>query len=323
MGVILLGKCQRSEFRISFGLYIIDEPAVPVDTMLDRAAHAQRSIKGNYMRHKAYYDDKLRSQESEQRFVLNEMAKALSQGQFQVYYQPKVRMTNRALVGAEALVRWAHPQRGLLSPQLFIPIFEKNGFIMALDSFVWHSVCSDLRRWLDEGRKVPPVSVNVSRVDLYNPRLVDVIVSVADKFNLPRHLLELELTESSFISDTQRLSQVTEELRGAGFSILMDDFGSGYSSLNALNDIDVDVLKLDMAFLSKSVETLRGTSILRDTIHMAKNIGLAVLAEGVETEGHRQKLLSLGCNYAQGYLFSRPVTVAEYERLMSLCPTGE
>lgn len=302
------------EFTLCFGLYIVDDPKLPIDTMLDRAAHAQKTVKGNYILHKAYYDDALREQENHQREIINDMTRALHNGEFEVYYQVKVHMDSQEPVGAEALVRWNHPHKGMIPPGVFIPLFEKNGFVMQVDLFVWKSVCRQIRMWLDSGIDLKPISVNVSRADLYNPRLVDVILSVTDEYEVPRKLLQLELTESSFVSDAARLASVTAELRQAGFTILMDDFGSGYSSLTSLTDIDVDVLKLDMQFLTKSIKTEKGTWILKHTIDMAESIGLTVLAEGVETPEDCRKLLGLGCHYAQGYFFSKPIPVNEYEK---------
>ena len=301
------------EVVLAFGLYIVEDRSMSIHTMLARALQAQRTIKGKYVTHHAYYDTKLLRKESEEHFIVDNMRRGLANNEFQVYVQPKVNMRTDELEGAEALVRWYHPEKGLLPPGQFVPIFERNGFVMKIDEFVWESTCKHLRRRLDTGKKIVPISANVSRVDLFNPQLPSTILAIVEKYSIPHELIQFELTESAFTTDIMLLTNLTRELRKRGFVILMDDFGSGYSSLNALKEIDVNVLKLDIRFLSFSTKNEKGLNILRHTIEMADSIGLSVIAEGVETEEQRRTLVSIGCDHAQGFLFSKPISVQEFE----------
>ena len=299
---------------LSFGLYVVDDPTMSIHTMLARALQAQHTVKGKYVTHCAYYDTALLRKENSEHFIIDNMERALSGREFEVYLQPKICMKSGSLEGAEALVRWRHPEKGLMQPGSFIPIFERNGFVMKVDAFVWEECCRHLRKRLDQGLPVVPVSANVSRVDLYNPRLPATILEVVEKYRIPHNLMQFELTESAFTSDLMLLTHLTQELRKRGFTILMDDFGSGYSSLNALKDIDVNVLKLDIRFLSLNSHGEKGINILRHTIEMAKSIDLEVIAEGVETEEQRATLLDIGCEHAQGYLFSAPLPLDNFEK---------
>ena len=302
------------EIVLAFGLYVIDDRTVSVHTMLDRALQALKTIKGQYERHYAYHGTNLLKEENEEHFILNNMERAIYNQEFHVFLQPKVNTKTGELVGAEALVRWVHPERGIILPGAFIPVFERNGFITKIDYYVWEHTCMIIRRWLDQKMKVVPVSVNLSLVDVYNPKLSDVITQLVDKYLLPHELIEFEITESSFISDAMLVDIFARSMRSRFFKMLMDDFGSGYSSLNSLKDIDVDVLKLDMRFLSTSIHNERGLRILEHIVQMAKSIDIAVIAEGVETEAQRDILINLGCDYAQGFLFGRPAPVDDYER---------
>ena len=300
---------------ISFGVYVVSDRTLGVDAMIDRAALAQRTVKGKYLQHVAYYDEKMRDALLDEQELTSQMAGALASGQFQVYFQPKIRLKTGGVCGAEALVRWIHPERGFLSPGAFIPLFERNGFIMRLDAFVWEEVTRFLRSELDAGRTPYPVSANVSRVNLYNQNLVKTLIGLVQKYQLPPGLFELEITESAYAASPELLAEVTGTLRDAGFVIDMDDFGSGYSSLNMLRDIPVDVLKIDMKFLFGAKDGDRGSSILKSVLSLADGLGLPTVAEGVETEEQAEFLASAGCGIAQGYLFYHPMPVEAYHAL--------
>ena len=299
-----------------FGFYVVDVVTLPVDIMCDRANLALRTIKGNYVKRYAVYDDTLRRSLIEEQSIVSQMNNALVAKQFKIYLQPKCKIDTGNIVGAEALVRWQHPMKGLIPPNKFIPIFEKNGFILKLDAYVWECACELLRKWLDEGREVMPISVNVSRINLYNPKLCDILIGLIEKYQLQPELLQLELTESAYTENQKLLVSIMERLRTYGFKILMDDFGSGYSSLNVLKDLPVDILKIDLKFLSGIDKFGRGGNILASVIRMARWLSLPVIAEGVETREQADFLISIACNVAQGYYFSRPITVEEYERLL-------
>lgn len=299
--------------QLRLGIYSIDEPNVHVRIMCDRALMALKSTKGSYTRHHAFFDESMRAQLMHERRVVNECATALENGQFVVYLQPQYDYSNRVLHGAEALVRWIHPKAGLISPGEFIPIFEKNGFITKLDEYVWECVCRLQREWLDEGIKIVPISVNVSRVDISNNYLFDYLETLMTKYELPREALRLEITESAYMDNPKQLITAVKRLQKMGFSVEMDDFGSGFSSLNTLKDVPVDMLKLDMRFLEHGENDERGGSILSSVVRMSNWLRLPVIAEGVETRSQADYLKSIGCFFMQGYFFARPMPVNEFE----------
>ncbi len=265
----------------------------------------------------AEYSESMRRKIVTEQSITNEMNEALANRHFVIYLQPKYDAATETIVGAEALVRWLHPRQGMIPPADFIPVFEHNGFIFQLDQYVWEETCRLLRRWLDEGKKPLPISVNVSRIDFYSPRLVSILNMLVKKYSLPPHLLELELTESAYTDNPQQIIAVTKELQKNGFRILMDDFGSGYSSLNMLKDLPVDVLKIDLKFLDQQGTTGRGGNILNSIVRMAKWMRMPVIVEGVETREQVNFLRTIGCDCIQGFFFAQPMPVADYERLMS------
>lgn len=310
----------KFDMVMSFGVYITCEEDrrehISVSTLMDRAASAQRTVKDSYVNHVAYYDNVIRKKEIAEQIIVSEMKKALETNQFQVYLQPKCEMDTGKIIGAEALVRWIHPSQGIISPGEFVPVFEKNGFISELDHFVLRATCEMIRRWLDEGKKVCPISVNISRTDLYDPNLLAQIKECVAQFGVPHDLIAFELTESAFVSDNMQLYNLAKLLRENQFHVMMDDFGSGYSSLNSLREIPVDVLKIDLKFLPPSTDDKRGNVILHSIVDMANRLGLEVIVEGVETMEQAQFLLSIGCRNAQGFYFYKPMPVSEYERCL-------
>ncbi|WP_455717695.1 EAL domain-containing protein, partial [Anaerosporobacter sp.] len=233
-----------------------------------------------------------------------------------VYYQPKFDLSTECVIGAEALVRWKHPQYGFLSPAEFIPIFEKNGFISELDYYVWDCVCQKLDSWIETGHQLMPISVNVSRVDLYNPKLPELLFGLIMKYNIPIQYLHLEITESAYTDNAKRMIDIVNQIRQIGFVIEMDDFGTGYSSLNMLSDLPIEILKLDMSFLKNNVGRSSGRSVIQFVINLAKWLGLFVVAEGVETQEQAIFLKNMGCDYAQGYYYSKPIEDADFEKLL-------
>ena len=316
----------KFDMVMSFGVYFTCEEDrsehVPVSTLMDRAASAQRTVKYSYVNHIAYYDNVIRKKEIAEQIIVSEMKHALETNQFQIYLQPKCEMDTGKIIGSEALVRWIHPSQGIISPGEFIPIFEKNGFIAELDDYIMRMSCQLIRKWLDEGRPVYPVSVNVSRTDLYNPNLPEQIKACVKAYDVPHELISFELTESAFVSDNMQLYNLARLLQENHFHVLMDDFGSGYSSLNSLREIPVDELKIDLKFLPPSTDDRRGLVILQSIVDMAKQLGLDVIVEGVETMEQAEFLLSIGCRNAQGFYFYRPMPVSEYERCLEEEPKG-
>ncbi|MCI2106042.1 MAG: EAL domain-containing protein [Intestinimonas sp.] len=301
----------------SFGFFVVDDPKLPVEAMLGRATMAAGECKRRYLDCVARYDRNMDERMCWEQFILEEMQPALDAGQFVVYFQPKFDLKSNLPCGAEALVRWEHPQRGLITPGRFIPIFERNGLIGKLDYYMWDTVCRLLRKWLDEGCAPAPVSVNISRADMYNPKLAEQLNDLVKKYDVPPALLNLELTESAYMDDPDMMEKTVQNLQKSGFLVMMDDFGSGYSSLNMLKDIAVDMLKVDMKFLSgNKSQNDRSERILASVIHMAGWLNLPVIMEGVETRQQAEFLRNVGCEYAQGYYFAQAMPTADYEELI-------
>ena len=249
-------------------------------------------------------------------YIIMEMNNALGSDQFHIYLQPKVDMITGRIVGSEALVRWIHPTKGVISPVDFVPIFEGNGFISEIDFYMLEQVCKMIRRWLDKGLEAKPVSVNLSRSNLYRPRILNDIMTCVERYSVPHDLIEFEITESAFAVDNIHLNQLMEQLQKNHFRVLMDDFGSGYSSLNALRELSVDILKIDIKFLPVSQNDKRADIILRSVTQMADQLGLEIVVEGVETEAQADLLKKMGCRIAQGFLYYRPMPIEEYERVL-------
>ncbi|MEG1682547.1 MAG: EAL domain-containing protein [Oscillospiraceae bacterium] len=301
----------------SIGMYVIDDPSISVEEMYNRATLAAKTCKGSYVNFFAYYEAGMSAALNAEQEITNEMTFALENGQFQIYLQPQYNIHTNLPCGAEALVRWVHPTKGLLSPGIFIPIFERNGFITKLDYYVWEQACRQLHSWKERGYTSYPISVNISRVNLYNPNLVEMLLELVTRYELEPALLNLELTESAYTDNPATMKKVMAQLQGHGFTVMMDDFGSGYSSLSLLKDIMIDVLKIDMQFLSVSEMPGRGENIIASVIRMAKWLGIPVIAEGAETREQVDFLRSVGCDYVQGYYYAKPMPIADYERLCS------
>ena len=303
--------------RITFGLYVIDDKTIPLNLMCDRAYMALRNTGRDYLTRYSIYDNALRASMIEEYEILEEMSGALESGQFILHYQPVYNLATKKIVSAEALVRWNHPEKGLISPGKFIALFEKHRFILKLDFFVWETACRQLRTWIDQGRDIVPISVNFSRINLYNQSLLHDVIGLVEKYDLDPSLLKFEITESCYIEDAERFMSVITGLQKHGFSIMMDDFGSGYSSLSMLKDTPFDQLKIDMNFLMASDDYDRGEVILSTIVEMANNLDLFAIAEGVETKEQADFLTALGCDAAQGYYFSKPVPPTVFESLVT------
>lgn len=299
---------------LRYGIYCIEDSATPVNIMCDRANLAKESIKGKYDTYFAYYDDNIRQKLLEEQIIVSDMKNALLENQFKVYFQPKYDLKTREIVGAEALVRWVHPEKGFMLPGNFIPIFEKNGFITELDIYVWDQCCQKMRAWIDKGHTSTPISINVSRADIYNPNLPEILISMIQKYKLSPKNLHLEITETAYTENPAQLIEMVLKLKKIGFIIEMDDFGTGYSSLNMLSELPIDVLKLDMRFIQREEKKSNDRSVLSFIISLAKWMDLKVVAEGVETNNQVQLLKSLNCEYAQGYYYSKPLPQEQFEQ---------
>lgn len=312
-------KQEARPYHVTFhvGRYRIADLSLQPELMLDRALMAQRSVHNDAVRRIADYDESERLRILEEQKIVEMMEWALSDGQFVIYLQPQYSRSSGMITGVETLVRWNHPEQGMIMPGRFIPLFEKNGFITRLDHFVWEESCALLRKWLDDGRNIVPLSVNVSRVDIFDEGLCDDLMALVDKYELTRDMLRLEITETAYSDQPEQFLKAIERLRNEGFLVEMDDFGSGYSSLNILKNCPIDVLKLDMGFLSdKEGESVRGGNIIASVVRMARLLGIPMIAEGVETQKQADFLHSIGCDVMQGYLFAKPMPVHEFETKM-------
>ena len=292
---------------MKWGIYSIDDRTIPIEQMCDRAFLAATSIKGQYGKHFAAYDDNLRRGLLRRQAITDVMEDALAEGQFEIYLQPKYSIRDEKLAGAEALVRWNHPEWGMQSPAEFIPLFEQNGFITKLDQFVWNRACACLREWDDKGYPPISISVNVSRADIYQADITDLLTKTVKRYGLSPERLHLEITESAYTENPEQLIQTVGDLRDLGFVVEMDDFGSGYSSLNMISKMPIDVLKLDMKFIqNETAKRLKG-GILRFIIDLARWMKLSVVAEGVETKEQADILKEMGCDMIQGYYINKPL----------------
>ena len=303
------------EIYLHYGIYIIEKTQLPVAAMIDCAHIAQKTIKGNYDNYIAWYDEKLKQQIIREQEIINSMAQALADGEFKIYLQPQYHYRDRMIHGCEALVRWISPAKGIISPGDFIPLFERNGFIIKLDENVWEQACVLLQKWIKEGKEPLPISINVSRADLLRGNVSAKLKSLIRKYGLTTDLLHVEITESAYMDNPQKLILEINQLREEGFLVEMDDFGSGYSSLNMLKDLPINVLKTDLKFLDNKGIAERREQILDSVIKMAHEMGLTVVAEGVETKEQAEHLNGLDCEIMQGYYFAKPVPISEFEQL--------
>ena len=302
---------------IKWGIYEITDLSVGVETMCDYAKLAVNHAKGQYDKYFAVYDVSMLSRKLREQNIINALDTALNGEQIAVYYQPEYNLKSGELIGAEALARWNHTELGNVSPGEFIPLFEKNGSVYQLDKYIWENVCVHLKCWQDKGYKLLPVSVNVSRADLYNLDLVDVFKRLTEKYSIDPAYLQLEITESAYTQNPGKIINAVEELWERNFTIAMDDFGSGYSSLNLFSRMKTDILKLDMKFVQNETAKNEECNILNDIINMAHRMGMKVVAEGIEREEQAERLKNAGCDYAQGYFFSKPLPVGEFEELLN------
>ena len=306
----------NNKLIIKWGIYEVNDREVSIENMCDRAFLAADLIKGQYHKYFAFYDDNLRSKLLREQAITEVMENALKEEQFVVYFQPKYNLDKDSLAGAEALVRWNHPELGFISPGEFISLFEKNGFITQLDRYVWEKTCKLLHEWKQKGYKIYPVSVNVSRADIYQVDLADTMMGLVEKYEIEPRQLHLEITESAYTENAAQIIATVAQLRRLGFVIEMDDFGSGYSSLNMLNQMKLDILKLDMKFIQSETAKPVDQGILRFIVGLARWMNLSVVAEGVETREQLERLREIGCDYVQGYFFAKPMPGEQFEEML-------
>lgn len=306
-----LGHYEDIEYRFAFGVHIVSDKSLPLRKMGDRAAMARQSVKGNALNNVGYYSDNQENSLISRQYIEDRMQYALDHGEFVMFLQPKCNISTGKIVGAEALTRWIHPEKGMISPMEFIPLFEQNGFIIKLDEYIWEQACKTIRSWIDSGVQPVPISVNISRVHLTSESFIDSLDRLVKKYDIPKKYIETEITETTESAGTE---EMINKLKSHGYMLLMDDFGSGYSSLNMLKNTPFDVIKIDRDFFSEFMLSDRGKKIISHTISMSKDIGLDLVAEGVETKEQAEFLQSCGCDIAQGFLYSKPVSISEFEK---------
>lgn len=312
------------DIDINTGIYLI-QPGEPdklsMNLMLDRATLAQQSVSQKNGSHFCIYDDKMLDSQLRRSEISKHLDKALQTGEVMAYFQPQFDFSLRAVSGAEALCRWKHSTLGWLSPAEFIPVLEQSNQIYQLDCFIWREACRALAQLRSKGI-LTPISVNVSRADIQEDSLIQVLQGYIQEFGLSCADLHLEVTESAYMEDSQQLKQMVHTLQSMGFCVEMDDFGSGYSSLNTLKDLPVNILKLDAYFIRDSISDLRGSAILSTVVGMAQRLKLPIIAEGIETMEQAQSLLDMGCQWMQGYYFARPMPMKDFLELMDTTPNS-
>ena len=304
--------------RLRMGVYSRVDKVLDIERRFDRAKSASDTVRGSYAKTIGFYDSAMLETELYEERLVEDFSAAIRQEQFTVFYQPKfnVRSENPVLSSAEALVRWQHPELGMISPAVFIPLFENNGLIQKLDTYVWQHAAAQIRDWKDRLGVSVPISVNVSRIDMYDPGLVEEFQALLKKYELLPGEFLLEITESAYTQDSAQIISTVKRLRNLGFMIEMDDFGTGYSSLNMISSLPIDALKLDMKFIRDAFRDGKDTRLIELIIDIADYLNVPVIAEGVETEEQLNALRAMGCEIVQGYYFSRPVPAVEFERFL-------
>ena len=304
------------EVRMRFAIYENVEHDVPVSVICDRALLALQTIRGKYGKRMAKYEEKLLIEHERKERIEECMREALENNQFRVYYQPKHDANTGELTGAEALIRWEHPEYGFMSPGEFIPIFEDNGFITEVDSFVWKKTCENLHKWIEKGLDVVPVSINVSKLDFMRPDFFEKLNKSSTEMDVPSGLLHIEVTESLFSDQIEELVGILSKCQENGYKIELDDFGSGYSSLNTLSILPLDVVKMDMS-LVKAITDFKSMRVFSACINLARSLGLKTVSEGVETKEQMWAIRELGGDVIQGYYYSKPLSEEDFEKYLS------
>ena len=298
---------------INFGIYDINpEDEIDVPLFFDSARLATSKITDNYSKRIAYYDDQLRDEAIHDQLISNQLKEAIETKQIRPFLQPIVD-SRGMLAGAEALVRWIHPVEGFMNPGQFIPVFERNGLISIVDKYMWRCACELLAEWKKRGIE-SFISINVSPKDFYRLDVVAELKSLVEEFGIKPEKLRVEITETAMTNDSADMLKTINALREYGFIVEMDDFGSGYSSLNLLKDINLDLIKIDMQFLKDSERNMKASLIIKNIINMSEDLGIDTLTEGVETAKQFEKLYDMGCKLYQGYYFSKPVSVEDFEK---------
>ncbi len=308
-----LSNFKTIKLQLCYGVYTVEDRQMELRQMQDRASMARKAAKENLLTNRLFYKEQFKESLYNRKFIEENMQTAIAQRQFIMYLQPKYSISRNEIIGAEALVRWRNPERGMIYPDQFIPVIEENGFIQKVDYYIWEEVCRFIQKCIHAGISICPISVNVSRVHLRNSECMQVLADLIQKYEIPKNLLELEITETA---DSQQVSIRALQLKNAGYTLLMDDFGSGYSSLNILLETPFDVIKLDKKFVKNMMLSGKGRIILEQVVLMADQLKLGVLAEGVETIEQVEELRRMGCDQVQGYYYARPMPAEDFFALL-------
>lgn len=301
------------KLQMSYGVYTVEDRKMEMRQMEDRAAMARKAAKNNVLKNIIFYKEQFKDSLYNRKFIEENMQAAITEKQFLMYLQPKYSIAKNEIIGAEALVRWRHPERGMIYPDQFIPVIEENGFVRKVDYYIWEEACHFIKKCMDEGINTCPVSVNVSRVHLRDDECIKTLSGMIEENGIPKELLELEITETA---DDQQISLKVLQLKEEGFTLLMDDFGSGYSSLNILLETPFDVIKLDKKFIENMMVSEKGRLLLEQVVSMAGKLDIGLLAEGVETKDQIELLESIGCDQVQGYYYAKPMPKEEFFELL-------
>lgn len=311
-------KNKTAGFPPAYGIYAITDKNEPAEQMYNRATVALSYVIGNYASRSCEYKKEMDGKEEEEIRLLSEIRGGMERDEFTFFIQPQVDINQSKIVGGESLVRWIHGEKGMISPGVFIPVMENHGFIADLDMIVWDKACQWLRSCIDRGYKPVPLSVNVSRIDIFSLDVPNYIISLVEKYDISPDLLKIEITESAYAEEGSAIIEAVDRLREYGFIVMMDDFGSGYSSLNMLKSVPVDVLKMDMRFLEiNENEEGKGVGILESVINMARQMRIPIVVEGVENFVQESLLRKMGCSYTQGYYYYRPMSIEAFEEILS------
>ncbi|MDO4304442.1 MAG: GGDEF domain-containing phosphodiesterase [Bacillota bacterium] len=297
------------KLQLSYGIYTVEDKKMELRQMSDRAAMTRKAVKNSLLTNVLFYREQFKELLYNRKFIEENMQAAVTERQFMMYLQPKYSISHNTIVGAEALARWRHPERGMIYPDQFIPIIEENGFIKKVDYYIWEEACRFIRNCVDAGIPDCPVSVNVSRVHLKDNECIQVLSELIEKYDIPKPLLELEITETA---NDQQVSRKAMQLKEEGYTLLMDDFGSGYSSLNILLETPFDVIKLDKKFMDNMIVSDKGRILLEQVVLMANRLDLDIVAEGVETKEQVELLRNIGCDKVQGYYYDKPMPEEEF-----------
>jgi EAL domain-containing protein (putative c-di-GMP-specific phosphodiesterase class I) len=311
-------EMQGLTFKFKMGVYHVEDKIEPVESRIRRAKLVCDEIINSNKDKVIIYDNERQKNALFRQQLVSDLKQAISEHQFEVYYQPKMNIQGDTpvLSSAEALIRWNHPELDFISPGVFIPLFEENGDIRLLDRVVWQEAARQIRRWKDIYHRTIPVSVNVSRVDLFDPNIAKTFKEIVDEAEISPHDMYLEITESAYGNETDQIEEIVSKLRKEGFKIEVDDFGSGYSSLNAITSLTFDVLKLDMQFVKTLLTNEKTYNMVKIVAEIAKFLNVMLVAEGVETKEQLDILKKLGYQVIQGYYFSKPVRAVDFEKFI-------